>query len=103
MKRRGFIFGIAMLPLATAPFAAALPAVTAQDEYDEFTHRVWERVTEIVRREGRDVHRMWIDPPRAEGIVYVRTVHIMLEAGGSLLDKLHFEFEEVSGSRLAEF
>jgi len=75
------------------------------DEYGEFLRRVEQRVAEIVAREGRGLTRskrtlpLWIDPPRAVGNVYVRKVHLMLEPGPSLLDKLHFEFEVVSGSR----
>ena len=56
----------------------------------------------VVRREGRGLHRLYIDPPRADGGRYVRTVHIFLDPGPSLLDKLHFQFDEVSGSRLRE-
>ena len=60
-----------------------------------------QRIRDIVRREGRCPREIWIDPPRADGWRYVRKVHLMLEPG--LLDKLHFEFEEPSGSRLRLF
>jgi hypothetical protein len=71
-----------------------------RDEYDDFLERVRHKVAEIVRREGRGLRKMCIYPPRADGAWHVRTVHIFLEPGPSLLDRLHFEFVEVSGSRL---
>ena len=82
--------------------ARTLPAVVvdAQNEWDEFIARVRTRTMEVVRREGRGLRRMWIEPPRADGARCTRRVHIELEAGPSLLDKLHFEFDEVSGTRL---
>jgi hypothetical protein len=82
--------------------ATKLPAavVAAPTEWDEFIARVHVRTMEIVRREGRGLRRMWIEPPRADGVRYTRRVHIELEPGPSLLDKLHFQFDEVSGSRL---
>jgi hypothetical protein len=82
--------------------ATTLPAavVAAPTDWDEFIARVRARTMEVVRREGRGLRRMWIEPPRADGARYTRRVHIELEAGPSLLDKLHFQFDEVSGSRL---
>ncbi|HKM67173.1 MAG TPA: hypothetical protein VJX70_08410, partial [Candidatus Acidoferrum sp.] len=77
-----------------------------RDEYADFLERVKVRVDEIIRCEERGLSNskyrppLWIDPPRADGARYVRKVHVMLEPGGSLLDKLHFEFEEVSGTRM---
>jgi len=105
MNRRNFL---TMLGLGAAAAVLPLTAKPAQtDEYDDFLARVQTRVQEIVRREGRGLHTtskhtlpMWIDPPEARGNVFVRKVHVMLKPGGSLLQKLHFEFEEVSGSRL---
>jgi hypothetical protein len=97
VKRRQFI-----TLLAAGLAATMLPAVVAAapNEWDDFVVRVYARVTEVVRREGRGLRRMWIEPPRADGARYTRRVHIELEAGPSLLDRLHFDFEEVSGSRL---
>jgi len=80
--------------------ATALPVVPAPDEWDEFIARVRARTMEVVRREGRGLRRIWIEPPRADGVRYTRRVHIELEPGPSLLDRLHVEFVEVSGSRL---
>jgi len=87
---------------ATGLAATRLPAVVAAapNEWDEFIARVRARTMEVVRREGRGLRRMWIEPPRADGARYTRRVHIELEAGPSLLNKLHFQFDEVSGSRL---
>ncbi len=99
MNRRNFIFGAVVLPLAASLPPSLLSA--PRDEYDDFLERVRHKVTAIVRREGRGLHKMYIDPPRADGRRYVRTVHIFLDPGPSLLDKLHFQFDEVSGSRLA--
>ena len=84
--------------------ATKLPAavVAAPTEWDEFIARVRARTMEVVRREGRGLRRMWIEPPRADGARYTRRVHIELEPGPSLLDRLHFEFDEVSGSRLRD-
>ena len=73
---------------AAFPLAASLPV--PRDEYGEFLSRVGQRIRDIVRREGRAPREIWIDPPRADGS---RTVHLRLEPGGSLLDKLHFEFD----------
>lgn len=83
--------------------ALPLPAPAAPDEWADFLERVRARVMEIVQREQRGLRRMWIEPPRADGVRYTRRVHIELEAGRSLLDRLHFDFIEVSGSRLTEF
>jgi hypothetical protein len=97
LKRRQFITLFAAgLVATTLPVAVA----AAPNEWDDFVARVHARVTEIVRREGRGVKKMWIEPPRAGGVRYTRRVHIELEPGPSLLDRLHFEFVEVSGSRL---
>ena len=88
---------VAALPLAVN----ALPAATAvPDEYGEFLERLHTKVAAIVQREGRGLRKIWIEPPRASGAFYTRRVHIELDAGPSLLDKLHFQFDEVSGSRL---
>ncbi len=103
--KSAFAFGAAA---ALLPLAASLPAVAAEprDDYTIFLEKVSSRVMEIVRREGRGLTRskhtlpLWIDPPRACGSEYVRKVHLMLEPGPSLLDKLHFEFDVVSGSRM---
>jgi hypothetical protein len=98
MNRRNFLLGAVVLPLAASLPLSLLSA--PQDEYDDFLERVRHKVAALVRREGRGLHRLYIDPPRADGARYVRTVHIFLEPGPSLLDKLHFQFDEVSGSRL---
>jgi hypothetical protein len=79
--------------------ATTLPVVAAPDEWDAFIARVRARVIEVVRREQRGIKKMWIEPARADGARYTRRVHIELEPGPSLLDKLHFQFDEVSGSR----
>ena len=94
MKRRQFITLFAVGLAATA-----LPAPLV-DDYGQFLERVRDKVVAIVLAEGRGLRRMWIEPPRADGARYTRSVHIELEAGPSLLDKLHFQFDEVSGSRL---
>ena len=94
MKRRQFITLFAVGLAATT-----LPAPLV-DEYGQFLERVRDKVVAIVRGEGRGLRRMWIEPPRADGARDTRRVHIELEAGPSLLDKLHFQFDEVSGSRL---
>ena len=107
-RRELFKSALALGAVVALPLALKLPAPTAKppvDEYGEFLRRVEQRVTAIVAREGRGLTRskrtlpLWIDPPRAVGNVYVRKVHLMLEPGPSLLDKLYFEFEVVSGSR----
>ena len=82
MDRRHFVFGLAALPVV-----ASLPSPV--DEYELFLDRVGQRVRDIVRREGRAPREIWIDPPRGGS----RTVHLRLEPGGSLLDRLHFEFD----------
>ena len=97
MNRRSFLLGVVVLPLAASLPPSLLSA--PRDEYDDFLERVRNKVTAIVLREGRGLRKMYIDPPRADGAWYVRTVHIFLEPGPSLLDKLHLQFEEVSGSR----
>jgi hypothetical protein len=98
MNRRNFLLGAVVLPLAVSLPPSLLSA--PRDEYEDFLERVRHKVAAIVRREGRGLHRLYIDPPRADGAWYVRTVHMFLEPGPSLLDKLHFQFDEVSGSRL---
>lgn len=96
---------VAALPLSIT----ALPAAQPVDEWQDFLNRLEARVKEIVRREGRSLSTsklhlpLWIEPPRAAGNVYVRRVHVMLQPGPSLLDKLHHSFEEVSGSRAVDF
>ena len=97
MNRRRFIFGAVVLPLAASLPPSLLSA--PRDEYDDFLDRVRHKVAAIVRREGRSLRKMCIYPPRPDGARYLRTVHIFLEPGPSLLDRLHFEFDEVSGSR----
>jgi hypothetical protein len=108
-RRELFKSALALGAVVALPLALKLPAPTAKppvDEYGEFLRRVEQRVTAIVVREGRGLRHkkgelpLWIDPPRADGARYVRKVHLMLEPGPSLLDKLHFEFEEISGSRM---
>jgi len=100
VKRRHFI-----TLLAAGLAATTLPAavVTVPNEWDEFIARVHARVIGVVRREGRGVKKMWIEPPRADGARYTRRVHIELEPGPSLLDRIYFVFDEVSGSRLRNF
>ena len=100
LLKRAFALGVvAALPLAVS----ALPAtvVAAPDEWDHFIERVRLKVGAITAREGRVLHRMCIDPPRAsaDGTFYTRRVRIHLEAGGSLLQKVYFEWDEPYCSR----
>lgn len=99
MNRRNFL---ALGVISVLPFPCKLlgePTKPSTDEYATFLERVRYKVVTIVRREGRGLRKMYIDPPRADGAWYVRTVHVFLEPGPSLMDKLHFQFDEVSGSR----
>ncbi len=86
MNRRQFI---RLVGVATAG-ASMLPIVGERDEYQKFLDSVRSHVIEIVRREGRGIHRMWIDPVN-EG---TRKVNLRLVAGSSLLDKLYFTWDE---------
>lgn len=98
--RNLFALGVvAALPLAVNVLPAA-PAA-APDDWDDFIARVRSRVAQIVRREGRGLHRMCIDPPRIslDATFYTRRVRIHLEAGGSLLQKVYFEWDEPYCSR----
>jgi hypothetical protein len=66
-----------------------LPMPAREDGYSPaFFSRVWSRTAEIVRREGRSIRSMVIDPP-ANG---ARVVRLQLEPGGSLLQKIYFQF-----------
>jgi hypothetical protein len=96
VNRRNFIFGAAILPLA---FKLQPMPTAPTDEYTLFLERVRSRVIEVVRREQRGLHRLEIDPPRANGGLYVRRVKLTLAAGPSLLDSTFFQWDEVSGSR----
>ena len=103
MDRRSLLKNLCALGAVAALPLAASTAKPPVDEYGLFLERVRQRIIEIVRREGRGPRKIWIDPPRADGSRYVRKIHLVLEPGGSLLDRLHFEFEEPSGSRLRVF
>lgn len=92
-----FVLGVvAPLPLTISalPIAAGEPT-----EWDLFLARVQGEVEGLVRREGRGLKELWIEPPRVEGSHFVRKVHIFLNPGPSLLDRLHFEVTLFSGSR----
>jgi len=80
--------------------ALALPAILApRDPWLDFLERVHVKVVEIMRREHRGLASerfcspLWMDKP----VNGFRRVHIRLAPGGSLLQKLHFEFDEWSG------
>lgn len=70
------------------------------DPYDAFLARVRQRVVQIVREEGRGISRLWIDPPRVEGGRCERRVNLRLEAGGSLLNRVTYQWDEISDSKV---
>ena len=85
MKRRDFISGLLILPVA-----AALPAVAMHEPSDmytvEFFGRVRRRAMEIARREGRGIHSLAVRAPRDGS----RQVILKIDAGPSLLDRVVF-------------
>src|SRR5580704_4587334 len=102
MNRRSLfknLFALGVVTVLPLPVNALPSATAVPDEWDDFVARVRARVIEVVRREQRGIKKMWIEPARVDGARYTRLVHIELEPGPSLLDKLHFQFDEVSGSR----
>jgi hypothetical protein len=102
VRRRTFIANV-LGTVAAATVTGGLVALNLpRDEYGEFLERVGARVRQIVRENGRGVHRMWIDSPQANGDHYVRLVNLTLVAGPSLLDKIVFCWYERSGSRWSE-
>ena len=95
MRRREFLrVGAAGLLATTLP-AASLPAAQP-DEWADFLARVRSHTISIVRREGRGPHRVAIDPPHvsADGTQY-RRVRLTLDAGGNLLDRIFYQWDEV--------
>jgi hypothetical protein len=101
MRRRYFfraLFGaaaVAGLPVVHDP------ADLYTDPYQDFLNRVRTRLLSLTREHGRPITKMWIDPPRVSdcGRHYIRTTHVRLEIGGTLLDTNYLEFDEVSGTR----
>jgi hypothetical protein len=77
--------------------AITLPAIATApvDEWDDFVERVRARTMAIVRREGRGPHRVVIDPPHVVDGTQYRRVRLTLDAGGSLLDKIFYQWDEV--------
>jgi hypothetical protein len=98
MRRREFLrLGAAGLLATTLPAVPILPAAQPDEiEWDNFLGRIRSRMMEIVCREGRGPHRVVIDPPHvsADGTQY-RRVCLTLDAGGSLLDRIFYQWDEV--------
>jgi hypothetical protein len=93
MRRREFLrVGAAGLLATTLPAAVVAAPV---DEWGDFLGRIRLRMMEIVRREGRGPHRVVIDPPHSADGAQYRRVRLTLDAGGSLLDKIFFQWDEV--------
>jgi hypothetical protein len=97
MERRKFLSTLAFAASATM---LPLPALPQQDDYSIFLEKVRTKMVEIIQREGRELHRIEIAPPKAAGRYYTRLVVVVLRPGPSLLDRQHFQWEEISGSRL---
>ena len=94
MRRREFLRVAGAAGLAATVLPAAVVAAPV-DEWADFLVRVRSRTMEITRREMRGPHRIVIDPPHvADGIQY-RRVKLTLDTGGSLLDKMFFQWDEV--------
>ena len=86
--------------------ALALPAISAppqpRDEWQDFLDRLKVKVDALVAREGRGLSRyakrlpLCIDAPRVseDGTYFTRRVTVHLEAGGSLLLKTCFVWDE---------
>jgi hypothetical protein len=92
MRRREFLrVGAAGLLATTLPAIATAPV----DEWDDFLARVRSRTMAITRREMRGPHRIVIDPPHVSDGIQYRRVNLTLDAGGSLLDKIFFQWDEV--------
>ncbi len=106
MNRRSFIALLsaagasAALPVLPA-MPAAVGAAPVKDQWEMFLERLKPRVDALVAREGRKVHRLCIEPPRvsADGTFYTREVRVQLVAGGSLLQKCGFCWEQYYSSR----
>jgi hypothetical protein len=100
MKRRQFfklVGGVAAVGVAGA--LVHDPTDVYTDPYDAFLARVRTQLISLTREHGREVHLMRIDPPqlRKDGR-YTRTVRVHLVAGGSLLDRVSFQWDEISES-----
>jgi hypothetical protein len=99
VNRRAFIFGIAVLPIATtlalrALPLGALPLGAEADVYENFLSNVRRKVIAIVREHGRAVHRLEFGPPHSLNGRTVREVRLQLQSGGSLLDRTGWGWEE---------
>ncbi len=106
MNRRNFLTllgaaGASVALPALPAMPAAVVAAPAKDQWELFLERLKPRVDALVAREGRKVHRLSIEPPKASacGTFYVREVRVQLEAGGSLLQKCGFCWTEWYSSR----
>ena len=100
ISRRHFVAGLVAGALATTLPLPAQP-VQEPDEWDDFIARVRARVIEITQRENRAPRSMFIEAPRVseDGTHYTRRVNLQIDAGGSLLDKINFQWNEYYMSR----
>lgn len=71
--------------LGAAGLVLLLPPAFLKSEPDIDWERVHTKVMQIVKEQGRNVRRMWIEGGK---------VHVMLAPGPSLLNVQHFEFSE---------
>jgi hypothetical protein len=100
MRRREFLRVASAAGLAATlpwkPVSAYLPATQPDEsEWDNFLGRIRLRMMEIVRREGRGPHRVVIDPPHVSAGTHYRRVRLTLDAGGSPLDRISYQWDEV--------
>lgn len=94
MRRREFLrlgaAGLLATTLSALPVSFPVPPTHGGPYGEEFFDSVRRHMIEVVRREGRAPRRLEIGPPR-DG---QRECVLHLEAGGSLLDKVVFVWNE---------
>jgi hypothetical protein len=100
LKRRQFIATLtSALTIAVTGVAIPLmcgPTHQQEDGYSqEFFERIGARVGSIVREQGRGLRSLEIAPPEIVEGVRVRRCNLRLEAGPSLLDRLHFTWFQI--------
>jgi hypothetical protein len=96
LNRRNFLqFAVVAVGVAVGAGVLPFPIAAVEDGYSEkFFSRVRDKIILIVRETGRAPRNLEIDPPELVDGQLVRTVHLRLEIGSSLLDNNFFVWDE---------
>jgi hypothetical protein len=89
-SRRTFLRSLGAAGLALLLPKTADPKVEETDSYSIFLNNVHRHICDIVRQEGREVHRLEIAAP----VNGFRQCRLHLVAGPSLLDRIVFVWDE---------